>query len=152
MGSLCSETSDLPPTMRTSLSVTSSGPTVWTPQDRVGRRGNMLGSTLELQWSDGLGGHWKLKHVSKWFHSHSFAYLFASVQSEHSRQAAHRELVSWCFKSSQPQRIISGLRETFIKRYMIERTNKAEIRPVEQSEKAASCWEDLRNEIQLKGP
>ena len=41
-------------------------------------------------------------------------------------------LVSWCFKPSQPQRIISGLRETFIKRYIVERTNKAEIRPEEQ--------------------
>ena len=45
-------------------------------------------------------------------------------------------LVSWCFKPSQPQRIISGLRETFIKRYIVERTNKAEMRPEEQSEKA----------------
>ena len=31
-----------------------------------------------------------------------------------------------CFKPSQPQRIISGLKETFIKRYTVERTNKAE--------------------------
>ena len=36
------------------------------------------------------------------------------------------QLVSWCFKPSQPQRIISGLRETFIKRYIDERTNRAE--------------------------
>ena len=36
------------------------------------------------------------------------------------------KLVSWCFKPSQPQRIISGLRETFIKRYIVERTNEAE--------------------------
>ena len=43
----------------------------------------------------------------------------------------------------QPQRIISGLKETFIKRYTVERTNKAEIRPEEHSEKAESCWEDL---------
>ena len=50
-------------------------------------------------------------------------------------------LVSWCFKPSQPQRIISGLRETFIQRYTVERTNKAEVRPEEQSEKAASCRE-----------
>ena len=42
------------------------------------------------------------------------------------------ELVSWYFKPSQPQRIISGLKETFIKRYIVERTNKAEIRPEEQ--------------------
>ena len=45
------------------------------------------------------------------------------------------------------------LRETFIKRYIGERTNKAEIRPEERSEKAESCRrETLWNEIQLKGP
>ena len=54
-------------------------------------------------------------------------------------------LVSLCFKLCQPQRIISGLRETFIKRYILERTNKAEIRPEEQSEKAQSCRENLRS-------
>ena len=48
--------------------------------------------------------------------------------------------------------ITSGLRETFIKRYIAERTNKAEIRLVEQSEKAESCQENLWKEIQLKGP
>ena len=62
------------------------------------------------------------------------------------------ELVSWCFKPSQPQKIISGLKETFIKRYIGERTNNPEIRPKEQSEKAESYREDLWNEIQLKGP
>ena len=56
-------------------------------------------------------------------------------------------LVGWCFTPSQPQRIISGLRETFIRRYVVERTNKAEIRPEEQS-----CLENLWNETQLKGP
>ena len=35
------------------------------------------------------------------------------------------QLVSWCFKPSQPQRIILGLRETFTKTYIVERTNKA---------------------------
>ena len=60
--------------------------------------------------------------------------------------------VIWCFKPSQPQRIISGLRETFIKRHIAERINKAEIRLEEQSEKAESCWENLWNEVQLKGP
>ena len=44
-------------------------------------------------------------------------------------------LVRWCFKPSQPQRIIPGLRETFITRCMVERINKTEIRPEEQSEK-----------------
>ena len=62
------------------------------------------------------------------------------------------KLVSWCFKPSQSQRIVSGLRETFIKRYIVERTNKTEIRSEEQSEKAESCQENLLNEIQLKGP
>ena len=51
--------------------------------------------------------------------------------------------------------VTSGLRpvrETFIKRrYIVARTNKAEIRPEEQVEKAESCWEKLWNEIQLKG-
>ena len=61
------------------------------------------------------------------------------------------QLVSWSFKHSQPQRITSELRETSIKRYMAERTNKAEIRPEEQGEKAKSCQENLRNETQLKG-
>ena len=52
---------------------------------------------------------------------------------------------------SQPQRIISGLGETFTKEYIVERTNKTEIRPEEQGEKAEDCREDLWNEIQLKG-
>ena len=43
--------------------------------------------------------------------------------------------VSWCFKPSQTQRITSGLKKTFITRYVVERTNKAEIRPEEQSGK-----------------
>ena len=33
-------------------------------------------------------------------------------------------------------RITSGLRETFIKIHIVERTNKAELRPEEQSKKA----------------
>ena len=45
-----------------------------------------------------------------------------------------RELVKWCFEPSQPLGIISGLRETFIKSYKVEMTNKAEMRPEEQSE------------------
>ena len=45
-----------------------------------------------------------------------------------------------------------ALKEIFMKRYVVERTNKAERRPEEQSEKAESCRENLWNEIQLKGP
>ena len=39
------------------------------------------------------------------------------------------------------------MRETFTKRYRVERTNKAEIRPEEQSEKAESCRRNLWNDI-----
>ena len=35
---------------------------------------------------------------------------------------------------------------------MVERTNKAEISPEEQSEKTESCRENLLNAIQLKRP
>ena len=55
-------------------------------------------------------------------------------------------------KNSQPLGIISGPKETFIKKYIVERTIKAEIRPEELSEKTESCRENLWNEIQLKGP
>ena len=63
-----------------------------------------------------------------------------------------RERVTWCSDPSQPQGISSGLKETFINRYIVERTSKAEIRPEEQSQKTESCREKLWNEIQLKGP
>ena len=44
-------------------------------------------------------------------------------------------LVNWCFERSLPLGIISGLKETVIKRYIVERTNKAEIRPEERVSK-----------------
>ena len=63
------------------------------------------------------------------------------------------KLVNWCFEPSQPLRITSGLKETFIKRHnIVERTNKAEITLEEQSEKTESCRENSWNEIQLKRP
>ena len=68
------------------------------------------------------------------------------------QQITSSQLVNWCFESSQPPRIISGLKETFIKRHIVERTNTVGIRPEEQSEKTESCWENLWNKIQLKGP
>ena len=49
--------------------------------------------------------------------------------------------------------IIPGLKETFIKRYIIVgKNNNAEIRSEVQSKKAESCREKLWNEIQLKEP
>ena len=54
------------------------------------------------------------------------------------------KLVSRCFEPSEPERIISGLRESFMKRYTVERTNKAEeVGPEEQSKKADSCRENF---------
>ena len=44
------------------------------------------------------------------------------------------------------------MKETFIKIYVVERTNETEIRPEEQSEKAECSRENLWNEIQLKRP
>ena len=63
-----------------------------------------------------------------------------------------KKIVSRCFKPSQPQRTVAGLKETFIKRYIVERTEKAELRPEEPSKKAESCRENSWNEIQMKGP
>ena len=39
-----------------------------------------------------------------------------------------------------------------MKRCIVERANRAEMRSEEQSEKAESCRENLWNELQLKGP
>ena len=47
--------------------------------------------------------------------------------------------------------MISGLRETFTKRYIVERTKKAEIRPEEQSETAESCQENYGMKYSRKG-
>ena len=41
-------------------------------------------------------------------------------------------LVNWCFEPSQPLGVISRLKETFIKKYTVERTNKPEIKLEEQ--------------------
>ena len=63
------------------------------------------------------------------------------------------EVLVWCelvIKASQPQRIISGLRETFVKRYIVQRTNKAELRPEVQSEKVKSCRENLERAIKTE--
>ena len=66
-------------------------------------------------------------------------------------------IFSWLFGALSPVNhsigIISGLKETFIKRYIAERTNKAvPITPEEQNEKTESCRKNLWKEIQLKGP
>ena len=47
--------------------------------------------------------------------------------------------------------IIAALKETFIKRPIVVRTSKTEIRVKKQREEAESCQENLWNEIQLKG-
>ena len=67
------------------------------------------------------------------------------------RPGAVSLLINWCIEPSQPLGIISGLKETFINRHIVERTDKAETRTVEQSEKAEGSRENLWNDIQLKG-
>ena len=56
-------------------------------------------------------------------------------------------IVNRWFEPSQPLGIIPGLKETFMKRYIVERTNRAGIRQEAQSEKTESCRENLWNEI-----
>ena len=46
--------------------------------------------------------------------------------------------MSWLVKPGQPQMVTSGLKETLIRRDIVGKTNKAEIKPEEQSEKAES--------------
>ena len=60
-------------------------------------------------------------------------------------------LVNWYSEPSQPLGITSGLKETLIKRYIVERTNKSEVRPGEQNQKTENCRENLWNKIQFKG-
>ena len=60
-------------------------------------------------------------------------------------------LLSSCFKPSKPQKITQGLKQAFVKRYIAKRTNKAETRLEEHSEKEESCRENLWNEMKLKG-
>ena len=52
-----------------------------------------------------------------------------------------------------PLRIISGLKETFMKRNIVQKTNTQKlIRPEEQTEKVESCQNNLWDEIQLNEP
>ena len=77
--------------------------------------------------------------------------MFSRNAQETSINSDVHKLFTWCFKPSQLLGITSGLKETFIKRHIVERTNKAELRPEGQSEKTDSCREKLSNEVQLKG-
>ena len=78
--------------------------------------------------------------------------LLVSIHGSVTHLREFSYLVIGCFEPSQSQRIVSGFKETFIKRDTVERTSKAEIRPGKQSEKMENCRENLWNEIQLKGP
>ena len=66
-----------------------------------------------------------------------------------------RFLINWCFETTLPLGIISGLKREgdFHNEISIiyERINKAEVRPGEESEKA-ECRDNLWNEVQFKGP
>ena len=62
------------------------------------------------------------------------------------------ERVNRCFEPSQPLRIISGLKGTFIKRCIVERTNNAGIRPEEQNEKKGEFmdWNTVERAIKTE--
>ena len=47
---------------------------------------------------------------------------------------------------------MSGLRESFLERHIVERTSKAEIRLEEQNEEAESCRENSWNENTAERP
>ena len=62
-------------------------------------------------------------------------------------------VVSWCFKPSQAHRIISGLKETFIKRHIVVKTNRAKLKNEKNRvRKRRVVGSNLWNEIQLTGP
>ena len=74
----------------------------------------------------------------------------AKREDRKEKERTRRKRVNWCVEPSKPLGIISGLKETFIERHIVERTNKAELSPQEQSEKTEShkdgvrghtCWE-----------
>ena len=50
------------------------------------------------------------------------------MQSSLNKGGGGRKLVDLCFELTQSLKIISGLKETCIKRYIVERTNNAEVR------------------------
>ena len=51
--------------------------------------------------------------------------------------------VSWGLSPVNQQRVVLGLKQTFIKRYIVERTNKADIKPEERSQRTESSRENL---------
>ena len=57
--------------------------------------------------------------------SHFYANLETGRKRRSKKENEDTRKVSWCLKPGQSRRIISGLRETVIKRYILERTNKA---------------------------
>ena len=87
-----------------------------------------------------------------WFHTLVRFTFYTLVETSLGPDGGICELGNWCSEPSQPLGIISWLKETFIKRYIVETTNKTEMRPEEQRKKTESCRENLWNEIQLKRP
>ena len=78
----------------------------------------------------------------------TYSYFSCESKNPYMSPLGLLKLVNWCFEPGQPLGIISGLKETFIEKHIVERTNNAETRPEEQSEKTESCRKKLWNEIQ----
>ena len=101
---------------------------------------------VKLDEDDGIReGHWggRLKDTGRRTSEGHGGRRRSRRRRKSRRSRRRRRSVSWSLKPSQPQRILSGLRETFLKNNVVERTYKAEIRPQEQGEKAESCRETL---------
>ena len=91
------------------------------------------GDEIGQRYSRALNQHTPpLPHARTNNHHHHNIIQRERERERERERARELVIVSWCFKPSQPQKIISGLKETFIKRYIVERTNTAEIRPKEQ--------------------
>ena len=74
--------------------------------------GVLIETTLPLL-ADGVGRKRPIK-ISMTFYQNNPQWAIADPKIRIT--SAEILLVSWCFKPSQPQRITSGLKETFIKR------------------------------------
>ena len=82
------------------------------------------------------------RKVCNTLRQHMTRTLHAKYCNSLQQQTQFHERVNWCFEPSQALGVISGLKETFLKTYIVERTNKAEIRLEEHSKKTESCQEN----------
>ena len=81
-----------------------------------------------------------------------FPWKSASDQAQPLFKDLVRLLVNWCFEPSPPLGIISRLKETYVMKYRVERTNKAKYNTGRTESEHEDLWGEFMDEIQLKGP